>query len=138
MFCFLLILLLLLLFSSIYYCHHCLLIIKSGDGGHRSHCPFHAKEMLYHLSYIPIPILCSFSATSFNRTKEWKSRSNITNIILFFFNNNNNIIMILRGKCLKGLSCLFIIVLFSRLLHSTNWEHVIILKTQVKKGMYCV
>ena len=135
MLCFLLFLL--LLFSSIYYCHHCLLIIKSGDGGHRSHCPFHAKEMLYHLSYIPIPILCSFSATSFNRTKEWKSRSNITNIILFFFNNNNNI-MILCGKCLKGLSCLFIIVLFSRLLHSTNWEHVIILKTQVKKGMYCV
>ena len=29
------------------------ILIKSGDGGHRSHCPFHAKEMLYHLSYIP-------------------------------------------------------------------------------------
>ena len=70
MFCFLLIiLLLLLLFSSIYYCHHCLLIIKSGDGGHRSHCPFHAKEMLYHLSYIPIPFLSFSYRTSFNPCK---------------------------------------------------------------------
>ncbi len=40
-----------------------LFIIKSGDGGHRSHCPFHAKEMLYHLSYIPIPITKNSSAT---------------------------------------------------------------------------
>ena len=40
-----------------------LFIIKSGDGGHRSHCPFHAKEMLYHLSYIPIPITVNSSAT---------------------------------------------------------------------------
>ena len=41
------------------------IIIKSGDGGHRSHCPFHAKEMLYHLSYIPIPFLSFSNPTSF-------------------------------------------------------------------------
>ena len=43
----------------------CLLLIKSGDGGHRFHCPFHAKEMLYHLSYIPIPFLSFSNPTSF-------------------------------------------------------------------------
>ena len=42
-----------------------LFIIKSGDGGHRSHCPFHAKEMLYHLSYIPILFFSFSNPTSF-------------------------------------------------------------------------
>ena len=39
------------------------IIIKNGDGGHRSHCPFHAKEMLYHLSYIPIQLYTTKSPT---------------------------------------------------------------------------
>ena len=39
------------------------IIIKNGDGGHRSHCPFHAKEMLYHLSYIPIQLYITKSPT---------------------------------------------------------------------------
>ena len=54
----------LLFFSFLFlYFFSFLFIIKSGDGGHRSHCPFHAKEMLYHLSYIPIPITVNSSAT---------------------------------------------------------------------------
>ena len=40
--------------------------IKSGDGGHRSHCPFHAKEMLYHLSYIPILLISFLTQTYYN------------------------------------------------------------------------
>ena len=43
-----------------------LFCIKSGDGGHRSHCPFHAKEMLYHLSYIPILLISFITQTYYN------------------------------------------------------------------------
>ncbi len=41
--------------------------IKSGDGGHRSHCPFHAKEMLYHLSYIPFHLVLCVIVSWYNR-----------------------------------------------------------------------
>ena len=30
---------------------------NNGDAGYRSPCPSHAKRMLYHLSYIPVPKL---------------------------------------------------------------------------------
>ena len=42
--------------------------IKSGDGGHRSHCPFHAKEMLYHLCYIPSQLVWCDYVSWYNRT----------------------------------------------------------------------